>query len=66
MLRAEVAVRDGDSAAARAILAPVVAAEPMNVVAWGALARASAGDPRAFRLALERVRELAPPVPAPG
>lgn len=66
VLRAEVDVRNGESGAARAILGPVVAAEPMNVVAWGALARAAAGDPRAFELALERVRELAPTVPAAG
>lgn len=62
LLRARLAVRRGDLPRARAILAGVVRDEPQNVDAWAALARSSAGDPAVFRLAVARVRALAPPV----
>ncbi len=62
LLRAELAARRGDLPGARAILVGVVHDEPQNIDAWAALARASAGDPAAFRLAVARVRALAPPV----
>jgi predicted Zn-dependent protease len=65
ILRAQLDVREGHPAAARAILRGVVAQEPENIDAWVALARASAGDPQTFRLALTRARALAPLVPPP-
>lgn len=63
LLRAQLEVREGDPAAARAILFRVLADEPLNINAWVALARASQGDPQSFRLALTRGRALAPIVP---
>ncbi len=62
LLRAELVARRGDLPGARAILVSVVHDEPQNIDAWAALARSSAGDPAAFRLAVARVRALAPPV----
>jgi hypothetical protein len=64
LLRAALAVREGQPARARSILAGVLAQEPMNIQAWAALARASAGDPSTFKAALRHVRALAPAVPA--
>jgi predicted Zn-dependent protease len=65
LLRAELATERGERVLARAILAPVLRHEPMNIDAWVALARASQDDPRTFELALRRARQLAPAVPPP-
>ena len=66
LLRAALAVREGHSPAARAIVFGVLASEPQNIDAWVALARASQGDPQTFLLALRRARALAPVVPPPA
>lgn len=65
VLRAQLDRAQNELAAARQILERVVAEEPANAVAWLWLARSSRGAPGTFVTALERVRELAPPVPAP-
>ena len=62
ILRAQLQLDQGNRAGARAILRRVVAAEPENLDAWVALARASVGDVREFFTAAIHVRELAPPV----
>ncbi len=64
LLRAQLDVRRGELGPARTILFGVVRSEPMNVDAWAGLALASAGDPSLFRLAVFKVRALAPVVPA--
>jgi hypothetical protein len=53
-----------DRAAAAALLEDVVADEPENAEAWLLLAQATEGTQRAEQ-AMERVRALAPDVPAP-
>ncbi len=53
-----------DRAAAATLLEDVVADEPDNAEAWLLLAQATAGTERAEQ-AMERVRALAPDVPAP-
>jgi hypothetical protein len=60
--RAQLDIAEGRLGAARSTLQRVVAAEPDNVLAWVALAKAAAGDPRLFYTAAIHVRELAPPV----
>lgn len=62
ILRAQVDIAEGRLQPARSTLLRVVAAEPENVLAWAALARAAVGAPRLFYAAAIHVRELAPPV----
>ena len=65
VLRAELALGQGDRAAARRILEQVVAKEPENAVAWEWLARASVGDLHEFFLAGIHLARLVPRVPPP-
>jgi predicted Zn-dependent protease len=59
-------LKAGDPAAAERVTAAAVRAEPENGEAWLLLARAAHGrDPGLEKRALQRVRALAPPVPAP-
>lgn len=64
VLRAQVDAGRGDLPAARRILKQVVKAEPDNLGAWLALARASVGDLRDFYAAAFAIHHLIPPVPA--
>lgn len=66
LLRAQLALRQGQPARARAIALSVTRSEPQNLQAWLTYGTASAADPPAFRLALARVRQLAPPVGGSG
>ena len=62
LLRAQLALRLGQPARARAIALSVTRSEPQNLQAWLAYGTSSANDPPAFQLALARARQLAPPV----
>jgi predicted Zn-dependent protease len=61
ILRARIALEQGDPAGARRILASVVRAEPMNLEAWIWMANASADDRRERAIAFSHVLELVPP-----
>jgi predicted Zn-dependent protease len=61
VLRAQLADERGDRPEAQRILRGVVAAEPMNAVAWVALAR-SATNAMTLRQAFARLNVLVPPV----
>jgi hypothetical protein len=61
VLRAQLADAQGNRPAAERILRGVVAAEPMNAVAWVQLAR-SATNGATLRLAFRRLAVLVPPV----
>jgi hypothetical protein len=61
VLRAQLADERGDRPTAERILRGVVAAEPMNALAWVQLAR-SATDGATLRLAFARLAVLVPPV----
>lgn len=63
VLRAEVDAGRGDLPAAREILKQVVKAEPDNLSAWLALAKASVHDTRDFYAAAFAIHTLVPPVP---
>ena len=63
VLRAQLDVGQGNLAAARRILEPVVAAEPQNALAWEWLARASANDRAEFFIAAIHIRALVPRLP---
>jgi cytochrome c-type biogenesis protein CcmH/NrfG len=66
LLLASVRLRGGDMAGALALLRGAVRREPENAEAWLGLARAAReADPALARTALQRLRELVPPVPAP-
>jgi hypothetical protein len=65
VLRGRLALGRGQPPAARRILNSVVHREPKNLEAWIWLARASAGSPSTFRLAVERIQTLLPHVPPP-
>lgn len=59
-------LKGGDAAGAQRMSEQAVRAEPRNGEAWLLLATAARDrDPATERRALQRVRELAPPVPAP-
>ena len=61
-----VRLRGGDAKGALALARGAVRREPENAEAWLALARAARDtDPALARIALQRLRELVPPVPAP-
>lgn len=66
LLRAELALRQGDRAQARAIALAVTRSEPQNLQAWLAYGTASSNDPQAFQLALRHARGLAPAVGRSG
>lgn len=63
MLRAQLADERGDRTRAEAILRRVVAAEPLNALAWVQLAR-SATNGQTLRLAFRHLEQLVPPVGA--
>jgi Flp pilus assembly protein TadD len=66
LLAATLRLKAGDAAGAERVLKRAVADEPVNGEAWQLLADAAQGrDPALARRALARVRQLAPPVPAP-
>jgi hypothetical protein len=62
LLRAQLALRQGDRARARAIALDVTRSEPQNLDAWLAYGTASSNDRRAFVFALRHLNELAPRV----
>lgn len=62
LLRAQLALRLGEPARARAIALSVTRSEPQNLQAWVAYGSAAAHDPAVFAVALRRLNELAPPV----
>ena len=66
VLRAQVALARGNAAAARQILNGVVRAEPQDLDAWIALARASATDFHQRQIALLQILKLAPPAKPVG
>jgi signal transduction histidine kinase len=66
LLLATVRLRGGDAQGALALLRGAAEREPDNGEAWLGIARAArASDPALARTALQRLRELVPPVPAP-
>ena len=61
-----VRLRGGDAEGALALARGAVRREPENAEAWLAVSRAARqADPPLAREALQRLRELVPPVPAP-
>jgi cytochrome c-type biogenesis protein CcmH/NrfG len=63
---ATVRLRGGDAAGALRTARAAARREPENAEAWLAVARAAReADPPLAREALQRLRELVPPVPAP-
>jgi hypothetical protein len=66
LLLANVRLRGGDAPGALALARGATRREPENGEAWLAVARAAReADPALARTALQRLRELVPPVPAP-
>jgi predicted Zn-dependent protease len=65
VVRAELDRDQGNMRGARTILKRVVTAEPDNLLAWIALAKASVGNLKDFYAAAYRIRQLVPPVPPP-
>ena len=66
ILLATVLLRGGDTQGALAAARAATRREPENAEAWLAVARAAReADPAPAREALQRLRELVPPVPAP-
>jgi cytochrome c-type biogenesis protein CcmH/NrfG len=66
LLLAQLRLRAGDAPGAVALLRGAVRREPENAEAWLGLSRAAReADPALARTALQRLRELVPPVPAP-
>jgi hypothetical protein len=63
VLRGRLAMARGELPDARRIFDSVVEREPKDLEAWIWLARASAGSPATFRLAVTRIDRLLPPVP---
>jgi predicted Zn-dependent protease len=62
VLRGRLALARGNPPAARRILESVTRREPQNLEAWLWLARASAGAPATFQLAVARFHQLLPHV----
>jgi hypothetical protein len=62
LLRAQLALREGDRARARALALDVTRAEPQNLDAWLVYGTASSNDRQAFLFALRHLNELAPPL----
>ena len=61
-----VRLRGGDAKGALTLAQSAVRREPENAEAWLAVARAAReSDPALAKIALQRLRELVPPVPAP-
>jgi hypothetical protein len=66
LLLATVRLRAGDAEGALAVARAATRREPENAEAWLAVSRAAReADPALAREALQRLRELVPPVPAP-
>jgi predicted Zn-dependent protease len=66
VLRAQVALAQGDATHARQILNGVVRREPQDLDAWIALANASTTDVRQRQIALLHILKLAPPAKPVG
>lgn len=62
LLRGQLAEARGDLPAAQRIFLGVAGAEPQNLQAWIALARASKGAPALFTLSIARIGRLLPPI----
>ena len=66
LLLASVRLRGGDARGALALLRGAARREPDNGEVWLGISRAAReADPALARAALQRLRELVPPVPAP-
>ena len=66
LVLANVRLRGGDAKGALALARGAARREPENAEAWLAVARAAReADPALAKTALQRLRELVPPVPAP-
>ena len=66
ILRADLALAQGGTAAGRSDLEDVVRSEPDNLTAWATIAVAFARtDPQLAAHAQRKLRRLSPPVPAP-
>jgi len=66
LVLANVRLRGGDAKGALALARGATRREPENAEAWLAVARAAReADPALAKTALQRLRELVPPVPAP-
>ena len=66
LLLASVRLRGGDAEGALALARGAAEREPENAEAWLAVSRAAReADPALARTAVQRLRELVPPVPAP-
>ena len=66
LVLSNVRLRGGDAKGALALAQSAVRREPENAEAWLAVARAAReADPALAKTALQRLRELVPPVPAP-
>jgi hypothetical protein len=66
LLLASVRLRGGDAGGSLALARAAAKREPENAEAWLAISRAAReADPALARTALQRLRELVPPVPAP-
>jgi len=66
LVLSNVRLRGGDANGAQALAQDAARREPENAEAWLAVARASRDtDPALAKRALQRLRELVPPVPAP-
>ena len=66
LVLSNVRLRGGDPKGALALARGAVRREPENAEAWLAVARAARdADPALAKAALQRLRELVPPVPAP-
>ena len=66
LVLSNVRLRGGDAKGALALARGAVRREPENAEAWLAVARAARDtDPALAKAALQRLRELVPPVPAP-
>ena len=66
LVLSNVRLRGGDAKRALALARGAARREPENAEAWLAVARAAReADPALAKTALQRLRELVPPVPAP-
>jgi hypothetical protein len=62
LLRAQLDIRLGEDAKARALALSVASAEPQNSAAWLELSHASPGDDATLQLSYERLYGLVPPL----
>jgi hypothetical protein len=62
LVRAELALRQGDARRAVALAAQAAKDEPQNVLTWDEVAKLSSGNLSALLVAFKHIRELSPPV----